>query len=305
MAGMLDPLSGKYSGSSSGMDPSNPFGGKRKLPQAAPPMLGSPSIANAAIQQSSQDYDKIMGAYDSLLGAAKASREAATRSQPIQSETVAPNLLSYSQSPALSNAIGEFGNIARGGGLLGNEEADLRARAISPIRSIYANAKRNLDRQKNLQGGYSPNYAAASAKMAREQSSLIGDAATDANARIAEMKQSGRLQAMPQYSGMLAGEEAARRNIEAANAAEMSRVSEGNRDWSMRAKMFRDETEADAFMREQNAIEGMRSLYGTTPANSALYGSQQVQQQQLAQAAQSERNNMRESAWRSALGAFR
>lgn len=295
---MFDPLARNRTGTG------NTPWSSRTPPPSNPNVLGSPAITSAAIQQNAQDYDNIMGEYQSLLGSARSARTNRTNQPAIDASPVGPNLLNYTQSPTLTNALSEFGNVARSGGFAGNEINDLRARAISPIRSIYANAKRNMDRQKNLSGGYSPNFNAASAKMAREQSSLIGDAMTNANAGIAEMQQRGRLQAMPQYTGLLAGEETARRQIEAANAAEMTRTAEGNRDFALRARSFTNQNEADDFLREMQAIEGMRGLYGTTPANAALYGGQQAQQQQIAQDATSERNRMRQSAWNTARGMF-
>lgn len=300
MAGvaMFDPLARSRTGTGN-----TPWSG-RTPPPTTPNVLGSPGITSAAIQQNAQDYDNIMGQYNTLLDSARTARTNRTNT-PISSQPISPTMLSYSQSPALANAIGEFGAVARAGGFAGNEEADLRSRAISPIKSIYATAQRNLNRGKNLSGGYSPNYNAATAKMAREQSSMIGRAMTDANAAIADRKISGRLQAMPQYTGMLAGEEAARRGIEAQNASTANTFAEGNRDWDMRSRMFNSQQDADDFLREQNIIQGMTSLYGTTPANAALYGSQQAQQQNIAQNATDARNRMRQSAWNTAAGMFR
>src|SRR5215471_1782419 len=92
---------------------------------------------------------------------------------------------------AISSALGHYGDFANTGGFSPQDLADMRARAISPTRSIYASAQQNLNRSRALQP-YSPNYAAASAKMAREQSQQISDANVNANAAIAQAVQQGK-----------------------------------------------------------------------------------------------------------------
>ncbi len=90
----------------------------------------------------------------------------------------------------------QWQNFARTGGFSPEDLANIRARSISPIRSIYSNAQGNLQRQKALTGGYMPNYGAASAKMSREMSNAAADASTNAEAMIAEILQRGRLAGM-------------------------------------------------------------------------------------------------------------
>jgi hypothetical protein len=91
------------------------------------------------------------------------------------------------------NLMSQYGEIARTGGYSPEDLQNIRARSVSPIRSIYAGANREVDRSRALQGGYSPNYAAAKAKMAREMSSSLADANTNVEANIAEMVQRGKL----------------------------------------------------------------------------------------------------------------
>ena len=80
------------------------------------------------------------------------------------------------------NIMGRYEDFANTGGYSPGNIADMRARAISPSRAIYANMQRNIDRQRALQGGYSPNYTAASAKLAREGSQEISDINQNVNA---------------------------------------------------------------------------------------------------------------------------
>jgi hypothetical protein len=86
-----------------------------------------------------------------------------------------------------------FREFSQTGGYSPEDLANIRARAISPTRAVYANAQANIDRQRGLQGGYSPNYTAATAKMSRDLSQNISDTNTNANAAIAEMVQRGKL----------------------------------------------------------------------------------------------------------------
>jgi|SRR5215469_7520892 len=112
---------------------------------------------------------------------------------------LANNGAGYSWDPlfrgALSNAISGFNNFAQTGGFSPQDIQDLRARAISPTRAVYANAQQNLNQNRELQQ-FSPNYAAATAKMARDLSYGISDANVNANASIAQMVQQGKLAGM-------------------------------------------------------------------------------------------------------------
>lgn len=79
-----------------------------------------------------------------------------------------------------------YGNIANKGQYSAQQQADIRERGISPIRSVYSSANRDVDRQRALQGGYSPNYGAVKAKMAREMSESLSGATTNVNAQLAQ-----------------------------------------------------------------------------------------------------------------------
>src|SRR5215471_5118170 len=84
-------------------------------------------------------------------------------------------------SNAAANAFHDYGdlmggykNFAATGGYSPSDLSAIRARSVSPIRAIYANANREVDRGKSL-SGYSPNFNASKAKMAREQSYALSD----------------------------------------------------------------------------------------------------------------------------------
>jgi hypothetical protein len=113
------------------------------------------------------DYDSIMGDYRSLLN----------------------------RGPQNTNfgAYSGYQNFADSGGYSAQDIQDLRARAIDPIRGVYSRAQSELDRNRSLQGGYSPNYAAASSKMTRDLAHAIGDANVNVNASLADQIRQGKL----------------------------------------------------------------------------------------------------------------
>lgn len=94
------------------------------------------------------------------------------------------------------NIMSRFQSFADNGGFSEGDKANIRSRAVSPVRSIYSSARQGLDRQRALQGGYSPGYATALGRFSREQGQLTSDAATNAEAAIAEMVQRGKLAGM-------------------------------------------------------------------------------------------------------------
>lgn len=150
-------------------------------------------------------------------------------------------LLDKGPSADIAASTANLKDLSATGGISDADAANMRARGISPIRAAYATAQRNTDRQRGLQGGYAPNYGAVQAKMAREQSEQLAAGSTNVEAALAEMRQKGKLQAGTAYS----------------DAA-------GRQDSSTR-----------------EALQGMTSLYGTTPALASLYGNQALQGAQL------------------------
>lgn len=252
-------------------------------------MFGSPASFSTAATQQAGDYDTIMNNYRDLLKKQQDPLNPTNTFKPIT-----PTLAPYTASPDVTAGMKNLADLTTTGGYSSAGISDLRARGISPIRSIYANAQENLNRQKALQGGYSPNYTAASAKMARQESDQIGKATTDVNAGIAQDVASNRLSIAPSYSNAAQSENAARTAVEQHNADETNRINELN------AQMVFQHNEA-----QRNGmfgtIEGMRSLYGTTPALTNLFGTQVGQAAQLGQG-QQQINNQKLASGRSFAG---
>lgn len=96
----------------------------------------------------------------------------------------------------------QYQNIASTGGYSPEDLSNIRSRAVSPIRSAYAGAQREVGRQRALQGGYSPNFTAATAKMAREQSQSMADANIGIESEIAQMIQQGKLKGLEGLSSL-------------------------------------------------------------------------------------------------------
>lgn len=100
------------------------------------------------------------------------------------------------------NSYKGFENFSNTGGYSGSDIADLRARGVAPIRAAYDNAARNVQQQRTLQGGYSPNAIAAQVKMAREQSQGMADEYQNVNAKIVADRNAGMISGLQGMSGI-------------------------------------------------------------------------------------------------------
>jgi len=90
------------------------------------------------------------------------------------------------------NIMGEYDNFSKTGGYSEEDKANIRARSVAPIRSAYAGANREVDRNLARQGGFVPGFNAAKAKLARESSYAMSDAATNAEGMLAQMVNEGK-----------------------------------------------------------------------------------------------------------------
>jgi hypothetical protein len=88
--------------------------------------------------------------------------------------------------------MGQYDEFAKTGGYSDEDKSNLRARAVAPIRSAYAGANREVDRNLARQGGFVPGFNAAKAKLARESSYAMSDASTNAEAALAQMINEGK-----------------------------------------------------------------------------------------------------------------
>lgn len=223
-------------------------------------------------------YADLMAQYQNLLTSSNKTADLSAQYNNLLKTNTTPNPVvpttaPYKLDPALQSALDKLKNLTATGGYSSGDIADLRARAVSPVRSVYSSAQRNIDRAKTLSGGYSPNYTAATAKLARDQASTASDSLTNANAGIAQNVASNKLGIAGVYSGAAAGVNAARTAVEQNNANTETDTSKFNSQQQTQAAQFDAQT-------KQSILQSLAELYrsGTGDklailnAMKALYG---------------------------------
>lgn len=231
-------------------------------PPKSTPVSEAYNNFGTAVRRQGQDYGDIMGRYSNLYDSLPGYGQNAAKT--FNYEYTVPT---YQTTADYDRAIGTARQRATSGVYSGQDQADIRERGISPIRSVYANAQRNLGRSRSLAGGYSPNYAAVSAKMAREMSSQLSDATTRVNAQLAQDLAGQKERNQSEYLSTAAGEQNARNQFEL-NSAEMgnkfglSKLNQEMQDFYMPTQL------------KLSALGGMTGLYGTTPAFANMMGNQ-------------------------------
>jgi hypothetical protein len=154
---------------------------------------------------------------------------------------------------AIGKAIAGYSDFADTGGFSPQDIANIRARSIAPIRSMADQNTQEIQRQNAIRGtAYSPNTAAAIAKVARDANYAAGDTATNAEANIAQLKQQGRLYGLGGLSGTGLSDQS---NNTQNRGLDLSAInsSAGN---------------------TLGAISGQGSLYGATPGLINTFGNQ-------------------------------
>lgn len=230
------------------------------------PLQNAYTNYGTAVKRQGQDYDELMNKYNQTFNSIPGVGSGA--SQTFDYNYTKPT---YQTTQDYTRAVGNVRSASDNGLYSGQDQSDIRERGISPIRSVYANAQRNLNRQRSLQGGYSPNYAAVSAKMAREMSSQLSDQTTKVNAQLAQDIAGQRAKAQSEYLGAASGEQNARNQFEL-NSAEMNnkygldKLNSQMEDYWAPTKM------------KLSALGGATGLYGTTPGFAALMQNGALQQ---------------------------
>jgi hypothetical protein len=150
----------------------------------------------------------------------------------------------------------KFKSFSDTGGYSGNDIANLRSRGAAPVRAAYANAEKEVGRQRALQGGYSPNATATLAKMAREQSQQGADAMQNVEAGIVNQRNANMLSGASGMKGI--GDSRLNAQMDANKFNAQMQFNEGAQNQGMRL----------------NALQGMTSLYGATPGMASTFGNQ-------------------------------
>lgn len=141
---------------------------------------------------------------------------------------------------ALGGALSGYSDFAKTGGLSPQDQQALRDQSEAAVRGVYGTAQSNLNQNRELQQ-FSPNYAAATAKMARDMGYGVSQADIGTNAAIAQMIQQGKLSGLAGMTGV------------------------GG---------INNQAQAANLQAELGALGGNTSLYGTAPGMGATYGNQ-------------------------------
>lgn len=182
----------------------------------------------------------------------------------------------------LREAAPGYREFAATGGYSPTDIQELRARGVSPIRSVYANTMMELDRQKSNQGGYSPGYTAAVSRAQRELPGQMADATSNVNAGLASEIRQGKLAGLAGISGI--GSE-----MGGLSSAESSRILQAdlaNQASDLRAQELTQQG-YNSYVAQQIAarelslsgLNAQAGLYGTTPGMASTFGNQALQAQ--------------------------
>jgi hypothetical protein len=199
--------------------------------------------------------------------------------------TVSPGRASYNDPFNSYAGMTEFSNT---GGYSGQDMANMRNRGNAPIRAAYANAEREMGRQRSLQGGYSPNAFAAQARMAREQGQLGSDATTNTEAGLAEARNRGRQFGLSGMAGIEGQRLGADVDLSKYNTgldfegqkynADAYTQAQARSNAAAQAGAANSAASAAASRADQlRALSGMTTLYGTTPGMAQTFGNQLLQ----------------------------
>jgi len=228
-----------------------------------------------ALERGNQDYDNLMSRFSSLANGPGVNARYSSYSDPFKSYGDFEGMSKTGGYDLPNNeAYQGYSEFGKTGGYSANDISNLRARGTSPIRAAYANAEREVNRGRALQGGYSPNAAAVQAKMAREQGQGMADAMQNVEAGIVQGRNAGRLSGF----GGMAGIDQNRIGNQLAGMRGMSDIENSRLGAEMQTNQFNATAGMQADQWNQgnaiNALQGATSLYGTTPGMANMFGNQ-------------------------------
>jgi len=262
----------------------NPWGTSE--PEADP--SNTMNAYRSAIPTQAGNYDEIMQGYRNILGQGSGDSDALMA----QYKSLLGGMgdyqdVNYQESGEQKTAFKDLKNLVDTGGISEGEAGDLRARGISPIRAVYGNMEREMNRNRSLSGGYSPSFNATAARMAREGSESIAGATTNVNAKIAEMRQAGKLSAAPNYANLANSKTQGMNQVGLANARNKidHSANKGNLMQGM-GSLINNKNNVPI-----DALKGMTNLYGTTPALVETFGGQVANQSSQTQNAVKNKQN--------------
>jgi hypothetical protein len=102
----------------------------------------------------------------------------------------------------LAPATAGYQNFATTGGISPQQQNLTEQQAQGTASSLYDAMNQNLDRQKAIQGGYSPGYGTNEAQLGRQGSAAASGAVNQANLGILQQIQQGKLQGLGGLAGI-------------------------------------------------------------------------------------------------------
>lgn len=223
-----------------------------------------------AADRQTADYSDIMGRYDDLYKNISSAPPQRFSFERVNSPTPPELQEGYGY---LREAVPGYRNFAETGGYSDQDIADLRARGISPLRAVYANANREVDRAKSVGGGYAPNFIAAKAKMSRDLSTNISDETQNVNARLAEDIRQGKLAGLAGLSGI--GGTMGGMSLQ--DADRILRASLANQSADLQTQGMDYSASQDKIKNMLGTLGAKSSLYGTTPGQASVFGNQALE----------------------------
>lgn len=207
---------------------------------------------NQAVQQNMQDYTGMMGNFNKLYS------DVASRK---------PTVFKATRPGELNEAYGNLRSAGKGyqefadtGGYSAQDQQELRARGISPIRAAYGNSVRELDRAKALGGnGGSANYIAAASKMQRELPGQLADATTNVNAGLADAIRQGKLAGLGGLNSV---------------GGAMGSLSSEEANRILQAQGMTEDSYQHGVQNRTGVLGAQGNLYGTSPGMASTFGNQ-------------------------------
>ncbi len=218
------------------------------------------------------DYNNMMGAARSMYGGDGGGGGGGAHGYSAVTG-YKPFLAGYSDPFKSYAGYEEF---SKTGGYSPEDIANMRARGVSPIRAAYANAEREIGRQRSLQGGYAPNAIAAQSQMARQQGQAAADATQNVEAGLAQARNTGRLAGLGGMSNIEGQRLGADVDISKFNAGMQYQANAANLGAQERAASSRASASGQNSATRLAALQEARLLYGANPGMAETFGNQAI-----------------------------
>lgn len=201
----------------------------------------------------------------------------------------------------LDTGMNYYKDFADTGGFKPGELDRFRQQAMLPTIGAFNTAVRNLDRNKAVTGGYSPNYNASVAEAFREQGRQLSDAALGAENSITNLVQQGRQFGTKGYTDTAQVKVQARMAVQQldnqmkeAGLAGMTDIEKTRLQAELEnAQLNQNASAANSSAQSRRAefmaglpleaLRGLTGLYGTAPAATEAAAHDQLALEQLSQ----------------------